>query len=205
MQEYPKTVHAALLAARREFDPVLKDLQNPHFKSKFASLSSVLAATDSALAKYGLCLIQYTRVRENGAVLLITELVHVETNGTISSEYLLTPCKPNDPQAMGGALTYARRYSALAILGVAPEDDDGETAAGRGRDRQKKPRRNRDQPTALDAAREALRGCKSLEDMRELWSKMPADLQQQLADEKDAAKARLGAGPTTQVLAGGQK
>ena len=45
------------------------------------------------------------------------------------SIYPLAPAKQNDPQALAGCLTYARRYSILCLCGVAPEDDDGQTAS----------------------------------------------------------------------------
>lgn len=130
-------VYHALRMARREFDPVLKDSTNPHFKNKYASLQSVLTAVETALDRHGLVLVQRTRY-ENGVCLLVTELVHCATGQVIESVYPLLPKETNNPQALGGALTYARRYSVLAVLGVAPEDDDGQQAS--------KPARRADAP-----------------------------------------------------------
>jgi hypothetical protein len=195
-----KNVYSALLAARQEFDPVLKDSTNPHFKNKYASFASVLNAVTTALDKHGLILVQTTKVRENGAAILVTELVHVETGQSLDSEYPLAPGKPNDPQALGACLTYARRYSALTILGVAPEDDDGETANGRGQ-RESKPRKQAQTEEDNPIVR-MFREAKSLDDVKTVWGTLTAKQQTRYAAEKDAAKARLGGGPTRQALQG---
>jgi ERF superfamily len=119
----------ALLAARAAFAPVLKTARNPHFNSRYADLASVLDACEPALAAQGLGVVQIPYWRD-GAMLLVTTLAH--TSGErLSGEYpILTDYAK--PQQIGAALTYARRYSYLAIVGVAPEDDDGEAASGRG-------------------------------------------------------------------------
>jgi hypothetical protein len=227
-----QSVYAALLSARQEFDPVLKDSTNPHFKNKYASFSSVLTAVTTALDKHGLILVQTTKVRENGAAILVTELVHVETGQSLDSEYPLSPGKPNDPQALGACLTYARRYSALTILGVAPEDDDGETASGRGVERKKTKathgdsiedvrRRigNCDKREELDRVIAAIgtdmagmvaktimvamfRTAPDLDEVGRLWRSLDNERKAVHNADKNAAKARLGGGPTRQALQG---
>lgn len=121
------TIYKALLAARAEFSPVIKDKRNPHFKSTYATLESVIDAVSDSLHKHGLVLIQSPDCGPDGTV-LVTQLVEVTSGTSISCRYPLTPVKPNDPQALASALTYARRYSALSLLGIAPEDDDGNAA-----------------------------------------------------------------------------
>lgn len=121
------TIYKALLAARAEFSPVIKDKKNPHFKSMYATLEAVLDAVSESLYKNGLVLIQSPDCGPEGAV-LVTQLVEVTSGTSIACRYPLTPVKPNDPQALASALTYARRYSALSLLGIAPEDDDGNAA-----------------------------------------------------------------------------
>lgn len=124
------TVYKALLAARAEFSPVIKDKRNPHFKSTYATLESVIDAVSDSLHKHGLVLIQSPDCGPDGVV-LVTQLVEVTSGTSIACRYPLTPVKPNDPQALASALTYARRYSALSLLGIAPEDDDGNAATER--------------------------------------------------------------------------
>lgn len=129
MSEVPP-IYKALLAARAEFGPVIKAKRNPHFKSWYADLEAVLDAVSEPLAKNGLVLIQSPDCGPDGVV-LVTSLVEVTSGTSVTCRYPLTPVKPNDPQALASALTYARRYSALSLLGVAPEDDDGNAAAER--------------------------------------------------------------------------
>lgn len=66
---------------------------------------------------------------ENGINFLITTLLH--TSGQYISSRLVLYSKDNSPQAIGSAITYARRYSLAAIVGVVTEDDDGEAAMAR--------------------------------------------------------------------------
>lgn len=128
MASKDKNLWQAIGDARAKFGPVLKTQINPHYRNKYADLASVLDAVEAALAAEGLVLVQFTRATESG-VLLITRLVFAADGSNVESEYPLNPGKPNDPQALGGALTYARRYQALCVLGIAPEDDDGEAAS----------------------------------------------------------------------------
>lgn len=198
-----KNVHGALLLARSKFGPVLKSKTNPHFKSKYADLQGVLDAVEDALSECGLVLVQRTEVKDGGAVVLVTELVHVETNGTIASVYPLTPAKPNDPQALGGAMTYARRYSALALLGLAPEDDDGNEASGRGQQRQQAAGQRQQQaagkeaavhPDEIAGARMALEQAETVAALVAVWSGLTPEMRKRkdLAAVKDARKTALG-------------
>lgn len=114
----------ALSALQGDLSGVKRDSSNPFFKSSYASLDAVLRVVNPALGKHGLCLTQWP----DGEVLR-TMLGH-ESGQWISADYPIHPVKP-DPQGVGSAITYARRYAAMAVLGVAPEDDDGEAGSGR--------------------------------------------------------------------------
>lgn len=116
---------AALAKAQGEIKNAVVNKTNPHFKNKYADLSSVRDAIQGPLAKNGLAYTQVIEIRESGMV-LVTALWH--TSGQwISSEYLLP--ETARPQEMGSALTYARRYSLSAMVGIATdEDDDAEGA-----------------------------------------------------------------------------
>lgn len=116
----------ALLAAKAEFQPARKNAQNPHFGSAFVNLEGVLEAVETALTKHDLLLIQPTEVVD-GMTVLCSQILH-SSGEWIGSRYPVRPVK-SDPQAEGSALTYARRYTAMALLGIAPEDDDGNAAS----------------------------------------------------------------------------
>jgi hypothetical protein len=100
-----------------------KDAVNPHFKNKYASLSNIIEATTPHLNAVGLSVIQLPC--ESG---LETMLLH--TSGEYISSVSLTPCKDaSNPQALGSALTYARRYALGAVLSLnIDEDDDAQRA-----------------------------------------------------------------------------
>jgi len=122
---------AALSAAQATIQPALKDSTNPHFKTKYADLSSVWSACRDALTRNGLSVLQSPGFDvETNAVFLTTTLLHKSgqwIRGTAG-------CRPKDgtPQSVGGAVTYLRRYGLAALLGVvADEDDDGESAQPR--------------------------------------------------------------------------
>lgn len=120
---------AALSKAQGEFKNAVKDSKNPFFKSNYADLASVKEATQDALTKYNLAVTQTTNVLENGMLVLITTLGH-SSGQWKTGIYPINPVK-NDPQGIGSAITYGRRYAFTAITGVVADDDDGEAAQGR--------------------------------------------------------------------------
>jgi hypothetical protein len=117
----------ALVAAQREFGPALKTNTNPHFRSKYADLSACVEAVIDALNSNNIMLMQNTHESDSG-VIVETIFLH-ESGESISNGRLHVPAAKNDPQGYGSALTYARRYSLMAACGIAPEDDDGNSAA----------------------------------------------------------------------------
>jgi ERF superfamily len=121
----------ALSKAQGEMQAAIKDKVNPFYKSAYADLGSVWDAARPVLSKYGLCIMQTTEITADKTI-MVTILAH--TSGQWVKSYLpLNPTK-NDSQGMGAAITYLRRYSLSAIMGVVcDEDDDGETASGRGK------------------------------------------------------------------------
>ena len=120
-----KNLITALLKARKRFKPIKKEKINPYYKSKYADLDSVLSAVEEALLEAELAITQTTAVKE-GQPVLVTTLWHC-SGESISGEYYLP--RNDDPQKLGAAMTYARRYALCAILSVtADEDDDGNSA-----------------------------------------------------------------------------
>jgi hypothetical protein len=138
---------AALAKAQGEFGVARKSADNPFFKSKYADLAEVVSACRAQLSKHGLAVIQQV-LRDEAGVFLRSTLAH-SSGQWIASEYAVRPMRvvkdregrateveANDPQSVGSALTYARRYSWAALTGVVTdsEDDDGNAASGRGED-----------------------------------------------------------------------
>ena len=120
---------SALVKASAEIKTAKKDAENPFFKSRYSDLPSIVEACKSALLKNNLVVTQSTTL-VNGVTALVTTLHH--TSGQFIRGYYPVTAVKADPQAMGSAITYARRYALSAIVGVVSEDDDdGESAMGR--------------------------------------------------------------------------
>lgn len=123
----PSPLFAAMAKAFLKIEGALKDSNNPHFKTKYADLSSVVAAVKPALAENGLFFTQITHEHDGGVC--VETMVGHEAGEQMSFGKLFVPSTKNDAQGYGSALTYARRYSLMAAFGVCPEDDDGNAAA----------------------------------------------------------------------------
>ena len=118
----------ALLNVQRTVQPATKDAENPFTKSWYASLNSVMDACRDALIENGIWLCQYpVPVEQPNTLGLVTKLTHAES-GQWQSSLAVVPLPKADPQGMGSAITYARRYALTAMLGMVTEDDDGEGA-----------------------------------------------------------------------------
>ena len=118
----------ALLCVQRTVQPVTKDAENPFTKSWYASLNSVMDACRNALIENGIWMCQYpVPVEQSNFLGLVTKLTHAES-GQWQSSLAVVPLPKADPQGMGSAITYARRYALTAMLGMVTEDDDGEGA-----------------------------------------------------------------------------
>lgn len=114
----------ALSKAQGSFEHAKKTANNPFFKSKYANLADLIDAAKPHLMANGLCV---TQITFGNPIMLVTILAH-SSNEWIRGEYPVTPVK-NDPQGMGSALSYARRYTYAAVTGLATEDDDGAGAS----------------------------------------------------------------------------
>jgi len=121
----------ALCKAQASMKPVIADSENPFFKSKYANLAAVWENCRGPLTSNGLSVVQIID-HEDSRVVVKTMLLH-ESGEWISSRLALTPAK-NDPQSIGSAITYARRYSLAAMVGVCAEDEDDDAERASGRD-----------------------------------------------------------------------
>ncbi len=120
---------AALAIAQGVIEGAAKDSANPFFKSSYADLASVWQAIRAPLSANGLAVMQLPSA--DGQIVTITTILTHKSGQWISSDLTIT-AKEDSPQAVGSAITYARRYALQSVVGVAPEDDDGERAQGRG-------------------------------------------------------------------------
>ncbi len=137
----------ALARAQLKISGAEKDRQNPHFKQHYATLASVWDACHVALNENDIAIVQAPAVTPDGQQILVTILAH-GSGQWFRGEYRLSPAK-NDPQGMGSAVTYARRYSLSCMTGVAPKDDDDDgNAAANGYDQQSQQQqaRRQDEP-----------------------------------------------------------
>lgn len=116
---------AAMADAQGEMENATKNAVNPHFRSNYADLAEVLNTVRPVLSKYGISITQFPSYGEG--------LVHVETviahkSGEWMSEKCSAPAQKQDPQGVGSAISYLRRYSLAAVCGIAQEDDDANAA-----------------------------------------------------------------------------
>jgi hypothetical protein len=108
---------------KKKVGKISKDSENPFYKSKYFDINSLLEHLEPLLQEEGLLLLQ--PIRENQVV---SEIIDIESNEGISSSMTLPEL--TDPQKMGSAVTYYRRYTLASLLALQSEDDDGNLASG---------------------------------------------------------------------------
>lgn len=128
----PKKVEAeslaqAMAAAFAEIEAATKGTNNPHFKTKYADLTSVIEAIKPALVAHNLFFTQHPRPNDKGVE--VETILHHANGETFSLGSLFVPADRNNAQGFGSALTYARRYALVTAFGVPVEDDDGNAAS----------------------------------------------------------------------------
>jgi len=116
------SINEKLFKLQNEIGAISKDSKNPFYKSKYFDINSLIDALKPHLQKHGLLLIQPI---EGGTV--NSRIIDIETGDHYESSMEL----PNisDPQKMGSAVTYYRRYTLQSLLALQAEDDDGNKAS----------------------------------------------------------------------------
>lgn len=134
-QKENKTLIQAIADFQKAAPIILKSATNPFFKSKYADLPAVWHTIHDLMSSNGLAVVNMNVIID-GVEYLETRIYH--TSGDyISSTSRLAPVK-NDPQSVGSAITYMRRYALMSLLGlVADDDDDGNAASGNNQKQQK--------------------------------------------------------------------
>lgn len=120
----------ALVKAQGEIEGAIKGKKNPGFQnSKYADLASCWDACRESLQQNHIAVLQWPSEAPHGSIGLRTTLVYGDTGETLSEAFQMPLKDPSNPQAAGSAITYARRYALCSVIGICPEDDDGNAAA----------------------------------------------------------------------------
>lgn len=119
-----KNIYQKLFELKKEIGKVSKESTNPFFDSKYMDINTLLENVEPLFESYNLMLLQPI---ENGVVK--TQIINLDdlTEEFIESSIELP--KDNNPQKIGSAITYFRRYSLKSLLGIQEEDDDGNKSA----------------------------------------------------------------------------
>lgn len=167
-----KTPTARFADAKKEFNVLLKKSSNPFFKSSYADLNALMETVEEPLMNHGLII---TQPIMDGV--LITNIIDIETEGILFSSSLELP-KLNDPQKVGSAITYFRRYTLQSLLGINAYDDDGNHAS-------------KEEPIDKEM-KQAFENCQTLEGVQSIWTKQKyLQKEKWFAKLKDDAKTRL--------------
>lgn len=187
-------IAAAFAKAQGKVKHAVKDSTNPHFKSKYSDLASIWEACRDALTENGIGVIQAPFSAEHGEIGLETMLLHA--SGQFMSRSFTMPVPQFTPQGVGSALTYARRYALAAMVGVSPDDDDGEGAMARGHGGTV-PASLRERVTTAAATlpdpegKAILESADSIELLQDLWSSLTPAQRHSCAKIKEQMKAKL--------------
>lgn len=127
-------VYTALFKLQGTLRGVKRDAANSHFRNRYATLEAVTDTIRQPMQECGLLWLQSGGSIVDGSIEVTTRIHHPESN-TWHESTMAMPLGKRDPQGAGSALTYAMRYSLMAILGLPPTDDDAETAIDRNNDR----------------------------------------------------------------------
>jgi len=119
-------IATALAVAQSKMKPAVKDSTNPHFKSKYADLTSVWESCREGLTANHVATVQNVETVD-GRVLVTTRLIH-KSGQWIEFGPLSVPMQKVDAHGVGSAVSYARRYALSAAVGVVTDDDDGNAA-----------------------------------------------------------------------------
>jgi hypothetical protein len=135
----------ALAKAQGQIEHASKDRENPHFHSKYATLASVWDACREQLAANELAVIQTVETVRGGEYAIVQTTLAHSSGEWITSRLVMRPVK-SDPQGLGSAFTYGRRYGLSSIAGVAPDDDDDGNMASQGQNFRQPPPQQRTEP-----------------------------------------------------------
>lgn len=183
--EGDKAVFAkAFVAAQGAMEAIKKGTENAHFNRKYADLASVVDAVVPSLNAAGIGVIQIPAF--NGDIVTITTIMLHESGASLIAELDLRPSK-TDPQGIGSATTYGRRYALLAMTGTAPEDDDGNAASGPRDNESRQPTRQQQRAPEVPSASaqfaaDQLKAAKTKAEFVHYWDTQKAGLRASMDD-----------------------
>ena len=122
-----KHIAEALVSAQKEIKFATKDSTNPHFKSKYANINSVIEAVKAPLNNNNIAILQSLSPSDDNKLHLTTRLLH--SSGEWIEDTAVCPIQKQDPQGLGSAISYIRRYSISSMCALYADDDDGQSAA----------------------------------------------------------------------------
>jgi hypothetical protein len=122
------SINEKLFQLQQEIGTISKDTSNPFYKSKYFDINSLLKQLQPLLKKHKLLLIQ--PIEED---MVYSKILCIEGTGGVISGLKLPEL--NDPQKLGSAITYYRRYTLQSLLALQAEDDDGNVASGKTQER----------------------------------------------------------------------
>lgn len=178
----------ALAKFQGKVKTVSKNAENPFYKSKYASLDNIIETIREELATSELAVTQFPHGKDE----LTTILVH-SSGEYIQASVKFTP-KDNSPQAIGSAITYMRRYSLSAVLGIATDEDDDGNAATTPVNTAKAPAPVKKAPAMSDQqAMKKLRSATNEEELKTFWSGLSQSLKKdpEVVAVKDEMKEQL--------------
>lgn len=166
-------IYEKLFEAKKEIGAITKDAKNPFFKSNYFDINSLLKEIEPILQKNELVLLQPIK---DGKV--VTKIISINSEigdaCSVESEMIL----PNiqDPQKLGSAITYYRRYTLQSLLGLQAEDDDGNNAS---------------KATKTKTPSEKLKACTTLEQLRSTFISLTRTERTAMESLKDELKTKL--------------
>ena len=119
-----KTIYTKLAELKKEVGKMTKDSKNPFFNSKYFDINQLLEHLEPLFQKNGLMVLQPIINKE-----VVSKIIEIETGDEVCSSLELPPL--TDPQKIGSAITYYRRYTLQSLLGIQAEDDDANKARGK--------------------------------------------------------------------------
>lgn len=123
------SIYKKLFEIQQNIGKLTKDADNPFFKSKYADINQLIEISNPLFHARNLMVLQPIKGNQ-----LVTQLHDIDTGEVIESTLDLP--QSNDPQKIGSAITYYRRYTLKALLNLQEEDDDGNKGAGNKTDKQ---------------------------------------------------------------------
>jgi len=171
-----KELLTALSKVKKEVGTLSKTETNPFFKSKYFDINSLIQQVEPLLEENGLLLLQPI---ENGKVKSI--IYHVDTCEAVWSEIDLPQL--NDPQKLGSAITYYRRYTLQSLLGLQAEDDDGNKAS--------QPTQPKETKIDVPLLETRLKACKTLDELGKTYLSFTASEKVATETLKNELKTQL--------------